>query len=59
MGVGEDPVEGRGEGEEVKSDDEEAVGEAIGVEDEDGAIKEGVGDTERLGKGFVVGLFCQ
>jgi hypothetical protein len=59
MGVGEEPVEARGEGEEVKSGDEEGVGEAIGVEDVDGVIKEGVGDTERLGKGFGLGLFCQ
>jgi hypothetical protein len=59
MGVGEEPVEGSGEGEEVKSDDEEGVGEAIGVEDVDGVIAEEVGDIERLGKGFGLGLFCQ
>jgi len=59
MGVGEELVEGRGEGEEVKSDDEEGDGEAIRVEDGDGVIKEGVGDIERLGKGFGLELFCQ
>ena len=59
MGVGEEPVEGSGEGDGGGSGDNEGIGEMIGVEDVDGVIAEGVGDTERLGKGFGLGLFCQ